>query len=196
MHGSAHRSQDRSPKRTVGGQHSWCSVLLAISPPSSCGSPCGSPSGVNWMRTPRRQSSFDSENTGLYRSATCCHSSVDCRLGRDTLELGINVMGPTFHVRSHQMTVGQAGALSGPMHLIAGTAGTVIGGWLMSRPAAEDSRCVAQLLAWVIAIETIPLLAAYRVSSERAVTVVLYCYGHLHQRCIFTSGRCWGFCRT
>src|ERR1700726_2782091 len=33
---------------------------------------------------------------------------------------------PTFLQRSHHMTVGQAGALLGPMHLIAGTAGTLL----------------------------------------------------------------------
>ena len=47
---------------------------------------------------------------------------------------------PTFLQRSHHMTVGQAGQLLGPMHLIAGTGGTLLASWLMSRRAAADPR--------------------------------------------------------
>ena len=38
---------------------------------------------------------------------------------------------PTFLQRSHHMTVGEAGQLLGPMHLLAGTAGTLMAGWLV-----------------------------------------------------------------
>ena len=49
---------------------------------------------------------------------------------------------PTFLQRSHHLSVGQAGALLGPMHLYAGTAGTLLAGWLMSRRIATDPRNV------------------------------------------------------
>jgi hypothetical protein len=83
---------------------------------------------------------------------------------------------PTFLVRSHHMTVGQAGALLGQMHLIAGTAGTLLASWLMSRPAAEDSRNVARLLGWVTAVTTVPSILLYWVVPESTATVLLWIF--------------------
>ena len=83
---------------------------------------------------------------------------------------------PTFLQRSHHMTVGQAGALLGPMHLIAGTAGTLLAGWLMGRRAAADPRHVARLLGWVTALTTIPSIFVYWVDSERAATMLLWVF--------------------
>lgn len=83
---------------------------------------------------------------------------------------------PTFLQRSHHLTVGEAGQLLGPMHLFAGTAGTLIAGWLMSRRAAADPRHVSRLLGWVTALTTLPSLALYWVSSREAVTVLLWIF--------------------
>ena len=83
---------------------------------------------------------------------------------------------PTFLQRSHHMTVGQAGALLGPMHLIAGTAGTLLAAWLMGRRKAADPRHVARLLGCVTALATIPSIFVYWVSSEWAATVLLWIF--------------------
>jgi predicted MFS family arabinose efflux permease len=83
---------------------------------------------------------------------------------------------PTFLVRSHHMTVGEAGELLGPMHLIAGTAGTLLAAWLMGRPAARDPRYVARLLAWVTALTTIPSIFLYWVTSQSAATALLWIF--------------------
>jgi hypothetical protein len=83
---------------------------------------------------------------------------------------------PAFLQRSHHMSVGQAGALLGPMHLIAGTAGTLLSGWLMSRRAAADPRYVARLLAWSTGLTTIPSILFYWVSSSATVTVLLWIF--------------------
>jgi MFS family permease len=83
---------------------------------------------------------------------------------------------PTFLQRSHHLTVGQAGRLLGPMHLIAGTAGTLLASLLVSRRAATDPRHVARLLGWVTALTTIPSLFLYWVGSERAATVLLWIF--------------------
>jgi MFS family permease len=83
---------------------------------------------------------------------------------------------PTFLQRSHHMTVGQAGALLGQMHLIAGTAGTLFAGWLMFRPAATDPRYVSRLLGWVTALTTIPSIALYAVSSDTATKILLWLF--------------------
>ena len=83
---------------------------------------------------------------------------------------------PTFLQRSHHLSVGQAGALLGPMHLYAGTAGTLLAGWLMSRRIATDPRNVTRLLGWVTALTTIPSIILYWVPSERAATVLLWVF--------------------
>jgi MFS family permease len=83
---------------------------------------------------------------------------------------------PTFLQRSHHLTVGQAGALLGQMHLIAGTAGTVLASWLMGRSAAADPRYVCRLLAWVTALTTIPSIILYWVASEQAATLLLWIF--------------------
>lgn len=83
---------------------------------------------------------------------------------------------PTFLVRSHQMTVGQAGAVLGQMHLIAGTAGTLLAAWLMGQRAAEDPRYVARLLGYVTALTTIPSVVLYWVVPENAAIVLLWIF--------------------
>jgi MFS family permease len=83
---------------------------------------------------------------------------------------------PTFLQRSHHLTVGQAGELLGPMHLIAGTAGTLLAGWLVGRRAAADPRYVARLLAWVTALTTLPSILLYWVPSQQAATALLWVF--------------------
>jgi MFS family permease len=83
---------------------------------------------------------------------------------------------PTFLVRSHHMTVGQAGAVLGEMHLIAGTAGTLLAGWLMSRRVAEDPRHVARLLGWVTAATTLPSIVLYWVLPQSAAITLLWVF--------------------
>ncbi len=83
---------------------------------------------------------------------------------------------PAFLQRSHQLTVGEAGALLGFMHLVAGTASTLLAGWLVGRPAAADPRYVARLLAWVVALATVPSVLLYWVSSQGAATVLLWIF--------------------
>ena len=83
---------------------------------------------------------------------------------------------PAFLQRSHHLSVGQAGDLLGRMHLVAGTAGTLLAGWLVARPAAADPRYVARLLAAVVVLTTIPSIALYWVSSQGAATALLWIF--------------------
>lgn len=83
---------------------------------------------------------------------------------------------PTFLVRSHGMTVGEAGNLLGPMHLIAGGACTLLAGWLVARPAAADPRYVTRLLTWVTAATTIPSIFVYWVGSYDLAVIFLWIF--------------------
>lgn len=83
---------------------------------------------------------------------------------------------PAFLQRSHHMSVGQAGQLLGQMHLLAGTAGTLLAGVLMALRWAADPRFVARLLAWVTAVTTIPSIVLYWVVPDRSAIVWLWIF--------------------
>jgi MFS family permease len=81
-----------------------------------------------------------------------------------------------FLQRSHHLTVGEAGGLLGPMHLIAGTAGTLLAGVLMGLPAARDPRFVTRLLTAVTVLTTVPSFFVYEVASLHAATMLLWIF--------------------
>ncbi|HUL46117.1 MAG TPA: MFS transporter [Steroidobacteraceae bacterium] len=83
---------------------------------------------------------------------------------------------PTFLQRSHALSVGEAGGLLGPMHLVAGTAGTLLAGAVMGLPAARDPRFVTRFLTWLTLLSTVPSFLAYEVASLRAATVLLWIF--------------------
>jgi predicted MFS family arabinose efflux permease len=83
---------------------------------------------------------------------------------------------PAFLQRSHLLPVGRAGELLGSMHLIAGTASTLVAAWLMSRRAAADPKHVTNLLAIFVAASTVPSFLAYWVDSTGTATVMLWLF--------------------
>jgi len=68
---------------------------------------------------------------------------------------------PTFLMRTYGLNVGQAGAVTGPIHLVGGTLATVVTAWLFSRPSMVDPRRVLWVLAAGIGVTTIPSILAY-----------------------------------
>jgi sugar phosphate permease len=81
-----------------------------------------------------------------------------------------------FLQRSHHLTVGQAGGLLGPMHLVAGAAGTLLAGALMGLPAARDPRYVTRLLTAVAVLTTVPSFFAYQAATLHTATVMLWLF--------------------
>lgn len=81
---------------------------------------------------------------------------------------------PAFLNRAHGMTVGEAGAALGPMHLIAGTLATVATGWIVARSAAGDLRRIAWLMAAVLALVTLPSVYAYVTTSKSTAIAMLW----------------------
>ena len=63
---------------------------------------------------------------------------------------------PTYLQRAYHLTAGEAGAILGPMHLIAGSLATVGTGLLMATPAMADPKRVLRLMAVVVAVVTVP----------------------------------------
>jgi len=89
---------------------------------------------------------------------------------------GLMYWTPAFLQRSHHLTVGEAGGLLGPMHLIAGTAGTLLAGGLMALPVARDPRFVTRLLACAAVLTTVPSFFAYEAGSLRTATLMLWLF--------------------
>jgi MFS family permease len=74
---------------------------------------------------------------------------------------GLIYWTPTFLQRAYNLDVGQAGAVTGNIHLVGGSLATVATAWLLSRPSMADPRRVVWLLAGGIGFATIPSLIAY-----------------------------------
>ena len=62
---------------------------------------------------------------------------------------------PAFLMRSYGLSAGQAGAVTGPIHLVGGAAATVLTAWLVGRPSMADPRRVVKMLGGGIGIGTV-----------------------------------------
>ncbi|HMD74213.1 MAG TPA: MFS transporter [Steroidobacteraceae bacterium] len=74
---------------------------------------------------------------------------------------GLMAFTPAFLMRTYSLDVGQAGAVTGNIHLIGGSLATVGTAWLLSRRSMADPRRVVWLLAAGIGFATIPSIVAY-----------------------------------
>ena len=74
---------------------------------------------------------------------------------------GLMFWTTAFLQRTYDLDVGQAGAVTGNIHLVGGSIATVATAWLLSRPSMADPRRVVWLLAAGIGLATIPSVIAY-----------------------------------
>ncbi len=81
---------------------------------------------------------------------------------------------PAFLMRTHHLSIGEASAVLGPMHLIAGTLATIATGLLVSPRIAADPRRVVWLLGGVLAAATIPSILIYWTDSRSLVVAMLW----------------------
>jgi predicted MFS family arabinose efflux permease len=166
----------------VAERRGWRAAFLLLGIPGLVVAP------IVWLtvREPRRgQLDSPSANVqastllGTLRFMATQRSAVHLVIGGSVATLwswGLLWWTPTFLQRSHHMTVGHAGELLGTMHLIGGTTGTLLAGWLVGRRAAADPCDVTRLLGWVTALATIPSVVLYWVASDRAATALLWVF--------------------
>jgi MFS family permease len=83
---------------------------------------------------------------------------------------------PTFLMRSYDLNVGQAGAVTGTIHLIGGAFATVATAWILSRPSMADPRRCVWLLAGGIALATVPSFIAYWTHSLWVAKLMFWLY--------------------
>lgn len=74
---------------------------------------------------------------------------------------GLIYWTPTFLQRAYGLNVGEAGAITGNIHLVGGSLATIGTAWLLSRPFMADPRRVVWLLAGGVGLATIPSMIAY-----------------------------------
>jgi predicted MFS family arabinose efflux permease len=89
---------------------------------------------------------------------------------------GLMWFTPTYIQRAYHLDVGQAGALLGPIHLVAGVASSLLTAWLLSRPMFTDPRRVVWLLAGVTALATVPSIVAYWTHSLAVARLMLWMF--------------------
>jgi predicted MFS family arabinose efflux permease len=68
---------------------------------------------------------------------------------------------PTFLMRTYGLNVGEAGAVTGPIHLIGGIVASLGTAWLLSRPRMRDPRRVLWVLVAGVGFTTVPSFLAY-----------------------------------
>ena len=86
---------------------------------------------------------------------------------------GLMWFTPTFLQRTYGLDVGAAGAVVGPIHLVAGIGASLFTAWLLSRPSFTDPRRIVWLLAIVTAVATVPSFLAYWTHSLPLATLML-----------------------
>jgi MFS family permease len=100
----------------------------------------------------------------LWHQRSACH----LMLGSAITALwgwGLSWWTPAFLMRNYGLTIGQAGGITGPIHLVAGIAATAFTAWLLGRPLMHDPRRVVWLMGSVIAIATVPSIVIFSTHS-------------------------------
>jgi MFS family permease len=89
---------------------------------------------------------------------------------------GLMWFTPTFLQRTYGMTPGEAGDVTGPMHLYGGIAATVFTSWLIARPWFKDPRRIVWLMGWGVGIATIPSIIIYYTHSLPLAKAMLWIF--------------------
>jgi MFS family permease len=83
---------------------------------------------------------------------------------------------PTFLMRTYGLNVGEAGAVTGHIHLVGGVLASIGTAWLFSRPTMFDPRRVCWVLAGGVGLATIPSFIAYWTHSLVVARVMFWLF--------------------
>ncbi len=83
---------------------------------------------------------------------------------------------PAFLMRSHGLSVGEAGEVTGNIHLVGGIVATAGTAWILSRPAMADPCRVVWLLAVGVGLTTVPSFIAYWTHSLAVSTAMFWLF--------------------
>lgn len=111
----------------------------------------------------------------LFSQRSACHlmlaSAITALWG-----WGLTWWTPAFLMRNYALTAGEAGGITGPIHLVAGIAATVFTGWLLGRPFMSDPRRVVWLMGGGIAFATVPSIIIFWTHSLEVVKIMLWIF--------------------
>ena len=82
----------------------------------------------------------------------------------------------TFLMRTYHLNVGEAGAITGQVHLIGGLIATAATAWWLSKPSMANPRRVVWLLGGGVALATIPSFLAYWTHSLPLAKLMLWMF--------------------
>ena len=166
---------------SVAGTHGWRSVFIVLGAP---GIIVGTLIFVT-VREPRRgqlDKKAEGDTPTLLETAKFLwrqKSAVNLMLASAITAFwgwGLMWFTPTFLQRSYGMTPGEAGDVTGPMHLYGGIAATVLTSWLIARPWFSDPRRIVWLLGWGIGLATIPSIIIYYTHSLALTKAMLWIF--------------------
>lgn len=80
---------------------------------------------------------------------------------------------PAYLMRAYNLSAGEAGSITGPIHLFGGVAATAFTGWVMGSPWLADPRRIAWFLGTVTGIATLASIAIYW-SHSLAISAALF----------------------
>ena len=126
-------------------------------------------------RVMTEKATFKQSIVFLWRQRACIHvmaGAAICGLWG----WGLMWFTPTFLQRSYQLTAGEAGAVLGPIHMIAGSGASIVTAWLVSRPTFTDSRHLVLLLAASAGLATIPSFIIYYTTSLAVAKFMLWIF--------------------
>jgi predicted MFS family arabinose efflux permease len=83
---------------------------------------------------------------------------------------------PAFLMRSYSLTAGQAGSITGPIHLFGGVAATVLTGWWLGRPSMADPRRIVWLMGAGIGLATVVTIVIYSTHSLPLASALLWIF--------------------
>jgi predicted MFS family arabinose efflux permease len=83
---------------------------------------------------------------------------------------------PTFLMRTYNLDVGEAGAVTGHIHLVAGLLATIGTTWLFGRPFMHDPRRICWVLTAVVALTTVPSFFAFWTHSLLLARVMFWLF--------------------
>jgi MFS family permease len=83
---------------------------------------------------------------------------------------------PTFLMRAYGLNVGEAGAVTGNIHLVAGIIASIGTAWLFSLPMMLDARRVCWVLAAGVGLATIPSFIAYWTDSLSVARIMFWLF--------------------
>jgi predicted MFS family arabinose efflux permease len=89
---------------------------------------------------------------------------------------GLMFWTQTFLLRTYGLNVAEAGAITGNIHLVAGTLACLGTAWLFGLPSMRDSRRVALTVGGVVAVSTIPSIIAYAAHSLEVARLMFWLF--------------------